>query len=102
MDHNAYYFQFNSSNSIQQVAESFIYDLQEEFPSTVYTVFHTGEKLKTEQNRDQENTCVMCYVCTKYLYTTMDLQPISMLFLLLEQDRFIQICLDIKAWTNHR
>ncbi|XP_065205039.1 cytoplasmic tRNA 2-thiolation protein 2-A [Planococcus citri] len=51
---------FNSSDSIHGVTEEFICGLQEEFPSTVYTIFHTGDKLKNSDGCDEKNTCIMC------------------------------------------
>lgn len=47
-------------NSLQHETELFVYQLQEEFPSTVYSVFHIGEKLKTYAVK--ENMCHWCHV----------------------------------------
>ncbi|XKL59694.1 hypothetical protein PGB90_000710 [Kerria lacca] len=46
-------------NSLQHETELFVYQLQEEFPSTVYSVFHIGEKLKTYAVK--ENMCHWCH-----------------------------------------
>ncbi|XP_070575759.1 cytoplasmic tRNA 2-thiolation protein 2-A-like isoform X2 [Ptychodera flava] len=48
--------------SINHLTEAFVTNLQVNFPSTVNTVFRTGEKLCDAKSRstDMENCCVLC------------------------------------------
>lgn len=55
-------FQCDTGSSLQEETESFIYRLQEEFPSTVYTIFHTGDKLKIKKKSVDERRCYFCFV----------------------------------------
>lgn len=48
------------SASIDRLVESFITELQTEFPSTVHTIMRTTEKLKFPPNENQRMHCVMC------------------------------------------
>jgi len=58
----------NSSikSSIRRLTESFVNGLQNEFPSTVYTIFKTGNKLKSCDRNDQK--CIVCHVSQTTLY----------------------------------
>ncbi|XP_069681595.1 cytoplasmic tRNA 2-thiolation protein 2-B [Periplaneta americana] len=50
-----------SHASIQKLTEKFVTDLQEDFPSTVSTIFRTGDKLSLGTNEtDEDNYCVLC------------------------------------------
>jgi cytoplasmic tRNA 2-thiolation protein 2 len=53
----------NSSikSSIQRLTESFVNELQNDFPSTVYTIFNTGNKLKSCDEKDDKK-CIICKV----------------------------------------
>ncbi|XP_067001617.2 cytoplasmic tRNA 2-thiolation protein 2-A isoform X2 [Anabrus simplex] len=47
--------------SIQKLTEKFIVELQNEFPSTISTVFRTGEKLSADNlSHTPEESCVLC------------------------------------------
>lgn len=49
--------------SIERLTESFINGLQTEFPSTISTVFRTGDKLSLNENTETtSNTCPLCQV----------------------------------------
>ncbi|GLH09715.1 Cytoplasmic tRNA 2-thiolation protein 2 [Gryllus bimaculatus] len=48
-------------SSIQRLTEKFITELQKDFPSTVSTIFRTGDKLTSEGTRNVEcKTCLLC------------------------------------------
>eukprot|EP00112_Aurelia_sp_Birch-Aquarium-sp1_P006914 Seg1755.4 transcript_id=Seg1755.4/GoldUCD/mRNA.D3Y31 product="Cytoplasmic tRNA 2-thiolation protein 2-B" protein_id=Seg1755.4/GoldUCD/D3Y31 len=47
--------------SLQRQTEAFVTNLQADFPSTVSTIFRTGDKLTlNEELKSTEETCVMC------------------------------------------
>ncbi|KAL0278185.1 UNVERIFIED_CONTAM: hypothetical protein PYX00_000081 [Menopon gallinae] len=47
--------------SIRKTTEAFLSGLQEEFPSTVYTIFRTGDKLKAESSyTEKDKICTLC------------------------------------------
>lgn len=54
-------FQTSEEESIQKTTEQFVNDLQVEFPSTVSTIFRTGEKI-TEKTAAIAY-CSLCKVC---------------------------------------
>ncbi|KAJ1524441.1 hypothetical protein ONE63_010938 [Megalurothrips usitatus] len=53
-------------SSIHNLSKKFVMELMENFPSTVSTVFRTGEKLgsssSTSVRGDQEDVCILCQV----------------------------------------
>lgn len=53
-----------SDSSIHNLSKQFVMDLMENFPSTVSTVFRTGEKLGStsspNNSEEEENFCVLC------------------------------------------
>lgn len=52
----------SSNVSVQKLTEKFITELQEEFPSTVYTIFRTGDKLSMDESSlaDNDKICLLC------------------------------------------
>jgi len=53
----------NPHASIQKLTETFVTDLQEDFPATVSTVFRTGDKLSIGSSTAEDECCVLCQVC---------------------------------------
>ncbi len=51
----------SSNSSIEKLSESFVTELQDEFPATVYTIFKTGNKLEAFDGNNSER-CVLCNV----------------------------------------
>jgi hypothetical protein len=49
--------------SIQKLTETFVTELQEDFPATVSTVFRTGDKLSMGSSTAEDECCVLCQVC---------------------------------------
>ncbi|PSN31223.1 Cytoplasmic tRNA 2-thiolation protein 2-A [Blattella germanica] len=49
----------DAHSSIQKLTEKFVTDLQEDFPSTVSTIFRTGEKLSIATS-DAQDCCALC------------------------------------------
>ncbi|XP_050532227.1 cytoplasmic tRNA 2-thiolation protein 2-like isoform X3 [Daktulosphaira vitifoliae] len=58
LEHPNFLTKTNEDESIQKISEQFINSLQEEFPSTISTIFRTGEKIVEKTTID--NTCVIC------------------------------------------
>ncbi|GFT48669.1 cytoplasmic tRNA 2-thiolation protein 2, partial [Nephila pilipes] len=50
----------DAKSSIQRLTESFITNLQEDFPATVFTIFRTGGKLLKQDGVLGTETCVLC------------------------------------------
>lgn len=50
----------NPHASIQNLTETFVTDLQEDFPATVSTIFRTGDKLSMGSSTSQDECCVLC------------------------------------------
>ena len=48
-------------SSLQRMTESFVNGLQTEFPSTVYTIFKTGNKLESSDPNSHQK-CIVCNV----------------------------------------
>ncbi|KAJ9593306.1 hypothetical protein L9F63_015126, partial [Diploptera punctata] len=49
------------NESIQKLTEKFVTDLQEDFPSTVSTIFRTGEKMSMNNvAHEADETCALC------------------------------------------
>jgi len=46
--------------SIRKLTEEFVTELQADFPSTVPTIFRTGDKLVAQENQEEEEGCVLC------------------------------------------
>jgi hypothetical protein len=53
----------NPHASIQNLTETIVTDLQEDFPATVSTIFRTGDKLSMGSSTSQDECCVLCQVC---------------------------------------
>lgn len=64
--HQIYLNQFQTSEdeSIQKTTEQFVNNLQVEFPSTVSTIFRTGEKISEKTLAIAY--CLLCQVCVIY------------------------------------
>ncbi|CAL8254108.1 unnamed protein product [Lota lota] len=59
-------------SSIQRLTESFVVKLQVDFPSTVSTIYRTGEKLQTANfTEDIEGAPLKCLLCMCALDTTL-------------------------------
>lgn len=68
---NHFYLQTASDSSIHNLSKQFVMDLMENFPSTVSTVFRTGEKLgstvSSSNCEEEDNFCILCLVkCCLY------------------------------------
>lgn len=65
-------YQLDSTDSIQKRTESFVFGLQEEFPSTVSTIFRVGDKMgssssdKSQQHLKKKSSCVLCSVSKNF------------------------------------
>jgi cytoplasmic tRNA 2-thiolation protein 2 len=53
----------NPPASIQELTETFVTDLQENFPATVSTIFRTGDKLSVGSGMPEDEGCALCQVC---------------------------------------
>ncbi|CAL1279385.1 unnamed protein product [Larinioides sclopetarius] len=49
-----------TKSSIQRLTESFITNLQEDFPATVFTIFRTGGKLSKQDGMLRSKVCILC------------------------------------------
>ncbi|XP_055943350.1 cytoplasmic tRNA 2-thiolation protein 2-like isoform X2 [Argiope bruennichi] len=50
----------DTKSSIQRLTESFITNLQEDFPATVFTIFRTGGKLSKQDAMLENKICFLC------------------------------------------
>jgi hypothetical protein len=50
----------NPHASIQKQTETFVTDLQEDFPATVSTIFRTGDKLSMGNSTAEDECCILC------------------------------------------
>ncbi|XP_056148024.1 cytoplasmic tRNA 2-thiolation protein 2 isoform X2 [Lampris incognitus] len=74
--------------SIQHLTESFVTNLQADFPSTVSTIYRTSEKLQTvrpSQNSSGMSTCNKCLFCMCTLDTTVEESSAFQAILISEQ-----------------
>lgn len=51
-----------SVNSIQNLTEKFVNELQENYPATVYSIVNTGSKLSPHEKLLTQSLCVICNV----------------------------------------
>lgn len=95
--HNNNYFdgsRATSSNSIQNLTKQFIDNLQENFASTVSTVFRTGDKISAAATVQQTNDAQPKQTC-KFCHSDLDYEGSSTLFAI-EYSRCVSACADQK------
>ncbi|XP_073823142.1 cytosolic thiouridylase subunit 2 [Musca autumnalis] len=64
-NHNSYGNDFGSTASLQNLTKAFVKDLQQNYSSTVSTVFRTGSKIASQMDGDSSRKCEKCCVFCK-------------------------------------
>lgn len=98
MIHNNNYFDCprqTASNSIQNLTKQFIDNLQENFASTVSTVFRTGDKISAAATVQQTNDDGTSKQTCKFCHSDLDYEGSSTLFAI-EYSRCVSACADQK------
>lgn len=83
--------QSNSSGSIQSLTKQFIYNLQENFESTVSTVFRTGDKIGAAVMSSGQTSKILNQC--KFCHSNLDYENSATLFAI-EHSRCISACAD--------